>query len=72
MILSDIKHYVQRHQYATLHDLALHFQSEPEAVRGMLEHWIRKGKVRKQNGSCSCKGCTECNPGKMDMYEWIG
>lgn len=71
MILSNIKQYLQQHKTVTLQNLALHFRSEPEAMREMLEHWIRKGKVRKQLIGGGCKGCSECDSSKMEIYEWV-
>ncbi len=40
MILSDIKKYLMQHKRATLGDLAIHFETEPEAMQGMLDQWI--------------------------------
>jgi len=48
MILAEIKRYLRQHGQAPLQDIALHCDAEPDAVRGMLEQWIRKGKVEKR------------------------
>lgn len=72
MILSDIKRYLMERQCATLSDIALHFDSEPDAVRGMLEHWVRKGKVRKSLVTASCgSSCDKCDTATTELYEWI-
>ena len=74
MILSDVKRYLSKNTRMTLSDLSVHFDTEPDAMRGMLENWVRKGKVRKHNadGGCS-KGCGKCgNTTAMEIYEWIG
>lgn len=71
MILSQIKHYVQQHKSANLQSLVVHFNSEPEAMRGMLEHWIRKGKIRKEVADCGCNGCSKCHSSGMEIYEWV-
>jgi hypothetical protein len=72
MILSDIKRYLVRHQQATLADIALHCDAPPEAVRGMLEHWMRKGKVaRIRPGSACGASCTRCDPASVEIYHWI-
>jgi hypothetical protein len=47
MILSEIKRYLVEHKQATLGDLAIHFDTDPEAMRGMLEQWIQRGRVLK-------------------------
>ena len=72
MILADIKTYLRQRGQASLADLALHFDSEPEALRGMLEVWIRKGRVRKRQSGGGCGGCTECGAGAGETYQWCG
>jgi hypothetical protein len=71
MILSDIKNYLQQRGQASLGDIALHFKSDPEAVRGMLDVWIRKGKVIKQSSTASCgSSCQQCDPATTEIYIW--
>lgn len=72
MILSDIKRYLQERKQATLGDLALHFDIDPEAMRGMLARWMEKGKVTKAVQPMGCKkGCTSCGCNEaMDIYTW--
>jgi putative ferrous iron transport protein C len=72
MILSEIKKYLMKHKRVTLGDLACHFDSEPEAMKGMLGQWIRKGKVLKLDGQAGCsKTCGKCCDGAaMEIYEW--
>lgn len=72
MILTDLKRYLSERRQATLVDLAYRFDVEPEALRGMLEHWIRKGKVRRHLGPGGCAtGCVKCDPRVLEFYEWI-
>lgn len=71
MILTDLRHYLKQRRQASLEDIAHHLDSDPEAVRGMLEHWIRKGRVRRHIGGASCGGCTQCEAGRMEVYEWL-
>jgi hypothetical protein len=49
MILSDIKEYLVKHKRVILGGLAVHFGTEPEAMKGMLDLWIRKGRVVKSD-----------------------
>ena len=73
MILSDIKRYLSARGQATLADMALHFQSSPDAVRGMLEVWAGKGKVRRHLAAASCgSSCSKCDPASVEIYEWVG
>ena len=72
MILSEIKRYLMENKRATLGDLAVHFDAEPDAMRGMLEQWIRKGRVLKSELGASCdKACAKCcSDSAVEIYEW--
>lgn len=72
MILSEIKQYLMKHKRVTLGDLACHFDAEPEAMKGMLGQWIRKGNVLKLNQMAGCsKACGKCCDGAtLEIYEW--
>ena len=72
MILSEIKQYLMKHKRATLGDLAIHFDTDPDAMRGMLEQWIRKGRVSKSDLKADCnKTCCKCSDDStMEIYEW--
>ena len=71
-MLSAIKRYLSRCRQATLADIATHLDSPQEAVRGMLEQWIRKGKVRRLQATPSCgSSCNKCDPALTEFYQWI-
>ncbi len=70
MILTELKSYLKLNKRAVLIDMAHHFQVEPDAIKGMLEHWIRKGKVRRLEGSICSKGCCKADPSQLVIYEW--
>jgi hypothetical protein len=74
MMLTDIKEFFTRQQAASLAELALHFRVDPDAMRGMLEQWIRKGKLQKLPQGAKCTGCCQsaCNSTSMEIYQWIG
>jgi hypothetical protein len=73
MILSDLKRYLEERGQATLADMALHFEAEPEVVRAMLEVWMRKDRVERSTVSPNCGGtCTRCAPESMEIYRWKG
>ena len=73
MILSDLRGYLQQQRRATLSDLALHFDVDANALRGMLGKWISKGKVRLSNtgGSACGTSCCKCDPLLTEIYEWV-
>ncbi len=71
MILSDIKKYLQEHKQVPLEDLVNHFDTPPDAMRGMLEQWIRKGKVLKVMEKTShCGSCNCCHCAPVELYKW--
>ena len=72
MTLSDVRTYLSAHQLASMHDMALHFGSDPQALRGMLDKWIAKGKVEKLPVGKICGGCCACDPTTLELYQWKG
>lgn len=71
MILADIRDYLKQRGQCSLSDIALHFDADPEAVRGMLEVWIRKGKVERRAATASCgTSCQSCDPASTEVYVW--
>ena len=71
MILSELRDYLRTHRQAALYDLAVHFDADPEAIRGMLEQLMQKGKVHKLPEGTACGGgCTKCEPEDVEIYQW--
>ncbi len=71
MILSELKDYVKSRRQVSLKDAALHFDVEPEAIRGMLEFWVRKGKISKHGNDAACAGGCACSfKEDQEMYVW--
>lgn len=70
-MLMELKGYLSGRHSASLSEIALHFAADPDALRPMLEQWVRKGKVRR-TGGLRCGGCTACNVADVEFYEWIG
>ena len=72
MILSNIRDYLKQRGQCTLSDIALHFDANVDAVRGMLDVWIRKGKVEKRSATDSCgTSCQSCDPAVTEVYFWV-
>jgi len=69
-ILTEVRDYLKQRHRASLDDLCNHFDSSPDAMRGMLDQWITRGKVK----HCLPTACAQCSlscasaPG--DSYEW--
>lgn len=72
-ILRRIRRYLQVHRQATLGDLALHFDIAPDAMRGMLDTWLRKGRVRElaYEATCNTSCPTACDDTAMTIFEWV-
>lgn len=69
-MLADIKKYLQDKDRANLSDLALHFRCSPDAMRGMLDVWVRKGKVIRHEAGMACGDCHTCDTSLAEIYEW--
>ena len=71
MILSAIRDYIKQRGQCSLSDIALHFDCDADAVRGMLEVWVRKGQVEKNSATPSCgTSCQSCDPATTEVYTW--
>lgn len=71
MILKDVKDYVKSRQQVSLEDVALHFEAQPEAVQGMLDFWVSKGRLIRQTNTRCCSGscCSVGKDGQL-IYRW--
>ncbi len=71
MILSQIRDYLKQRGQCTLSNIALHFDTDADAIRGMLDVWIKKGKVEKRSATESCgSSCQSCDPASTEVYIW--
>ncbi len=81
MILAELREYLRAQRRVDLATLATRFDTDPEAMRGMIEHWVRKGKVApvlvapgSGCAACASSGCSsavDC-AGAVEVFEWIG
>lgn len=73
MILRELDQYLHLHRRATLGDIALHFDLPAEAARGMLDLWIRKGRIRQLDAAATCNmSCpVSCDDSAMTIYEAV-
>ena len=70
MILSELRQYLSQHKRAALIDLSHHFDTEPDALRGMLTMLEHKGCITKLPQGTACGGCNKCDPASVEIYEW--
>ena len=71
MILTELQTYLAKRQKVSLAELESHFRIDANALRGMLNRLIRKGRIRSHLAE-KCGGCTDCDPQMFELYEWIG
>lgn len=75
---SEVKRYLQARGMAPLSDLVNRFDCDAEAMRGVLEFWERKGRVRQLAAQSACAaGCRGCGdgacatPALSAVYQWV-
>jgi hypothetical protein len=70
-MLVAIRDYIARRGLVSLQELSMHFQVEAEAMREMLAHWLRKGKLQRHAAGSACGGCSgSCNSAVTEFYRW--
>lgn len=73
MILVELRSYLAEYGRASLADMANRFDTDPEALRGMLATLERKGRVRKLPPGTPCQSsCCKCDQASPELYEWVG
>lgn len=72
MSLLAIKQHMMQVKMASLGHLCTFFQMEPDTLRCLLAHWIRKGCIRQctKKPACGSK-CFQCPATTTEIYEWV-
>jgi len=71
MILSELRDYLKTHRRVALIDMVHRFDTDADALRGMLAKWMAKGRVEKLPPGSACSGgCCKCDPATTEIYEW--
>ncbi|MGD9408739.1 MAG: FeoC-like transcriptional regulator [Thiohalocapsa sp.] len=71
MILARLRDYLAEHRRVSLVDMANRFDTDPDALRGMLATLERKGRVRKLPAGSLCGTCARCDQAAPELYEWV-
>ncbi len=71
MILSDIQRFIADNKRASIADLKIHFRMDGDALRGMLNRLIRKGRISKMEEAKKCSGCHSCSDDATEIYVWV-
>jgi putative ferrous iron transport protein C len=71
MLLLELRDYVKKRNRVNLRELALHFQRDPDTLREILTHWLRKGVICRapQPSGCGSR-CGQCHPSVAEIYCW--
>ncbi len=74
----QVKQYLQARGSAPMSDLVNRFDCDAGAILGILDFWIRKGKVRTVAGQAGCATvCSGCSGGSCgtpelsSVYIWV-
>ncbi|MBC8212602.1 MAG: FeoC-like transcriptional regulator [Gammaproteobacteria bacterium] len=71
MILKEVKTYLQTQRQASLSEMAIHFDIDADALKGMLEFWVKKGIIRHTPASAVCSsGCSCSQKEQNDLYSY--
>lgn len=69
MILLEVRDYIKEKKWVNLRDLSHHFKRDPGMMRDLLEHWIRKGVIRRAPQPEGCGvSCGQCQPSIAEVY----
>ncbi|MEG4838186.1 FeoC-like transcriptional regulator [Microcoleus sp. B9-D4] len=71
MILSEIQKFIADNKRASIADLKIHFRMDGDALRGMLNRLIRKGRISKIPEAKKCGGCGSCADDATEIYVWV-
>lgn len=74
MTPSRLSDYLKQRGRASLAEVAIHFDVDPSAARGMLDMLIDKGRIRELSvGTCGdAGGCSCANERPLHMFEFVG
>lgn len=73
MSLISIKNHMMQVKMATLGSLCSLFAADPDTLRCMLRHWMKKGKIRQCVKKPACGSqCFKCSSLTTEIYEWVG
>ena len=73
VILSELRDFIQQQGRVSLKDLVVKFNVDPDALRGMLQKWVKKGRIKQEmaGGSACGTGCCQCDPLITEVYQWV-
>jgi len=77
-MLLELRDYIHERGSVSITDVSNRFRIPPDALRGMLGHWVRKGLIEREVleepcGSCRTgPDCGECGvTSSFEVYKWV-
>ncbi len=72
-MLNRILEYLKARNAACLSEIAAHLETDPDAVRPMLELLEARGRIRRISAGkpAGCGGCTACRPDALTLWEAV-
>ena len=71
MILQEVKAYIRERRQVSLRDISLHFDTDPDTLKGMLDFLERKGRIRALRNDAACAGACHCDiKDEQVLYCW--
>lgn len=70
MILMELQDHLRAQRRASLAQLSVRFGAQPDALRGMLDRLVAKGRVHRLERPVRCSGCRICPDEELEFYEW--
>lgn len=67
MILQQLKSYIEAHPGCSVRELANYFDTREDAIRAMLEPWIKRGRLSR-NSQAGCGGGCGCGADANSEY----
>lgn len=72
-MLRAVRDYVAEKHITNVVEIARHIQTPATAVGPMVEHWVRKGCIKKLAKPQGCgKTCVKCDPALAQVVQWVG
>jgi hypothetical protein len=71
VLVCEIERYLAERKRAPLMDMATRFETDVNALRGMLALLERKGRVRRLTTAACTTGCNKCGTADMELYEVV-
>ena len=69
-LMNQLKAYLMEAKSANILDLSRQIQADVAVVRDILQVFIRKGYVCRNQTPAKCGQCQKCNPLMNEIYVW--